>query len=76
MKKLMDYFTFLRFNKNFHLGHGDIRLTIAMQECVANIAKEAAQHSVQRTAISVGALAFFAGLIIGRFVSHGATRRR
>ena len=48
MNELEEYFRNLRVDKNFHLGLGDVRLTIAMQEEVVAIAKRvASQQSVQ-----------------------------
>ncbi len=48
MNELEEYFRKLRFDENFHLGLGDVRLTIAMQEEVVAIAKRvASQQSVQ-----------------------------
>ena len=48
MNELEEYFRKLRFDENFHLGLGDVRLTIAMQEeVVAIVALEnewVAQH--------------------------------
>lgn len=50
MNELEEYFRKLRFDKNFHLGLGDVRLTMAMQEEVIAIAKRvASQQSVERT---------------------------
>ena len=66
MNELEEYFRKLRFDENFHLGLGDVRLTIAMQEeVVAIVALENewvaqhqnAQHSVHLSAFSVGAAA-------------------
>jgi len=34
---LDDYFEKLRFDKRFHLGLGDIRLTLSMQDDLVNI---------------------------------------
>lgn len=76
MKEVKKYFELLRFDKNFHLGLGDIRLTIAMQESVIRLAKEAAQQSVQRTAIACAVLGAFAGWVICRLVFGWLTRRR
>jgi len=38
VKEIEEYFYKLRFDENFHLGLGDIRLTIAMQEEIIAIA--------------------------------------
>jgi len=42
---IREYFRLLRFHKDFHLGLGDIRLTIAMQEEVIKIVEEISKCS-------------------------------
>ena len=48
MNELEEYFRKLRFDENFHLGLGDVRLTIAMQEEVVAIAKRVASQQSAR----------------------------
>ena len=48
MNELEEYFRKLRFDENFHLGLGDVRLTIAMQEEVVAIAKRVAGQQIAR----------------------------
>ena len=46
MEELEKYFSKLRHNKKFHLGLGDVRLTIAMQEEIVEIAKRNAAEQI------------------------------
>ena len=47
MKELAEYFRSLRHNANFHLGLGDVRLTLAMQEEVTAIASRVASQQMR-----------------------------
>ena len=56
MNEIENYFNKLRFDKNHHLGLGDIRLTIAQQdELVALFKQKLQQHSVMQAEGSDGA---------------------
>jgi hypothetical protein len=56
MNEIENYFHKLRFDKNHHLGLGDIRLTIAQQdELVALFKQKLQQHSVMQAEVSDGA---------------------
>ena len=47
MKELAEYFRSLRHNANFHLGLGDVRLTLAMQEEIIALANRVASQQMR-----------------------------
>ena len=47
MNKIKDYFNQLRFNKNHHLGLGDIRLTITQQDELVALFEQKTNNNLQ-----------------------------